>query len=57
MTISEISNAVINHARKGMTSKEKQVIVAASVGTVFEIYDFFLMGLLPTRSRRTSSQA
>jgi len=46
MTISEISNAVINHARKGMTSKEKQVIVAASVGTVFEIYDFFLMGLL-----------
>ena len=29
-----------------MTSKERQVIFAASLGTVFEIYDFFLMGLL-----------
>lgn len=30
----------------GMTSKEKRVILAASLGTVFEFYDFFLIGLL-----------
>lgn len=30
----------------GMTSKDKQVIIAASLGTVFEFYDFFLIGLL-----------
>ncbi len=30
----------------GMTSKEVVVIVAASLGTVFEFYDFFLIGLL-----------
>ncbi|WP_128564898.1 MFS transporter [Methylobacterium crusticola] len=29
-----------------MTSKDKQVIIAASLGTVFEFYDFFLIGLL-----------
>jgi MFS family permease len=32
----------------GMTSKDKRVIVAASLGTVFEFYDFFLIGLLAT---------
>ncbi len=30
----------------GMSSKDKQVIIAASLGTVFEFYDFFLIGLL-----------
>ena len=30
----------------GMTSKEVVVIVAASLGTVFEFYDFFLIGLV-----------
>jgi MFS family permease len=30
----------------GMTSKDKLVIIAASLGTVFEFYDFFLIGLL-----------
>ncbi|KAB1071712.1 MHS family MFS transporter [Methylobacterium soli] len=29
-----------------MTSKDKLVIIAASLGTVFEFYDFFLIGLL-----------
>lgn len=46
MTISEILQIAARDTRKGMTSKERRVIFAASMGTVFEIYDFFLMGLL-----------
>ena len=32
----------------GMTNKDRRVIVAASLGTIFEFYDFFLIGLLAT---------
>ena len=32
----------------GMTSEEKFVIFASSLGTVFEWYDFYLYGLLAT---------
>ena len=32
----------------GMTDKDRRVIVAASLGTIFEFYDFFLIGLLAT---------
>ncbi|ACI59503.1 major facilitator superfamily MFS_1 (plasmid) [Rhizobium leguminosarum bv. trifolii WSM2304] len=31
---------------EGISSNERRVIVAASLGTVFEFYDFFLIGLL-----------
>jgi MFS family permease len=31
-----------------MTDKDRRVIVAASLGTIFEFYDFFLIGLLAT---------
>lgn len=33
-------------SRAGMTSTERRVIVASSLGTVFEWYDFFLVGAL-----------
>ncbi|HEY5797417.1 MAG TPA: MFS transporter [Bosea sp. (in: a-proteobacteria)] len=33
-------------AKQRISSRDKQVIVAASLGTVFEFYDFFLIGLL-----------
>ncbi len=33
-------------ARKGLTGAERKVIFASSAGTVFEFYDFFLIGLL-----------
>jgi MFS family permease len=46
MTATETSKAGVIDAKKGMTLKEKRIVVAASLGTVFEIYDFFLMGLL-----------
>jgi MFS family permease len=46
MTVSDVAQVDVIHARKGMTSKERQIIFAASLGTVFEVYDFFLMGLL-----------
>jgi MFS family permease len=32
----------------GMTDKDRRVIVAASLGAIFEFYDFFLIGLLAT---------
>jgi MFS family permease len=31
-----------------MTDKDRRVIIAASLGTIFEFYDFFLIGLLAT---------
>ncbi|MEH2474135.1 hypothetical protein V1281_004680 [Nitrobacteraceae bacterium AZCC 2161] len=46
MTVNQISSVEISHARKRMNSKEKEVVFTASLGTVFEMYDFFLMGLL-----------
>jgi MFS family permease len=52
MTVSEISQVEIAHVRKGMTGKEKQVVFAASLGTIFEVYDFFLMGLLANEIAR-----
>jgi len=36
----------------GITSKDRRVILAASLGTVFEFYDFFLIGLLATEIAR-----
>ncbi len=33
---------------RGMTSVEKRVIAASSMGTIFELYDFFLVGALST---------
>ena len=36
-----------------MTSKEVLVIVGASLGTIFEFYDFFLIGLLATEITKT----
>lgn len=33
-------------ANRKISARDKQVIVAASLGTVFEFYDFFLIGLL-----------
>ncbi|PND33684.1 MFS transporter [Achromobacter pulmonis] len=35
-----------------MSKKDRRVIVAASLGTVFEFYDFFLIGLLATEIAR-----
>ncbi|MDH7804546.1 MULTISPECIES: MFS transporter [unclassified Rhizobium] len=32
----------------GISARDKKVIVAASLGTVFEFYDFFLIGLVAT---------
>lgn len=43
MAIAEITQ----HAA-GISRKDRRVIVAASLGTVFEFYDFFLIGLLAT---------
>ena len=34
--------------KKGVTAAEIRVIVASSAGTIFEFYDFFLIGLLAT---------
>lgn len=39
-------------AGTGMTSGEKRVIVASSLGTVFEWYDFFLVGALAAEISR-----
>jgi MFS family permease len=36
----------VSASQAGMTRAEKRVIFAASLGTIFEIYDFFLIGLL-----------
>lgn len=33
---------------RNMTSVEKRVIAASSMGTIFEMYDFFLAGALST---------
>lgn len=38
--------------REGMTAEERRVIVASSMGTVFEWYDFFLVGTLATEISR-----
>ena len=38
--------------RVGMTSTEKMVVFASSLGTVFEWYDFFLVGALASEISR-----
>ena len=38
--------------REGMSKEERRVIVASSAGTVFEWYDFFLVGALATEISR-----
>lgn len=35
-----------------MSKKDRRVIIAASLGTVFEFYDFFLIGLLAAEIAR-----
>lgn len=40
-----------------MTDKDRRVILGASLGTIFEFYDFFLIGLLATEIARHSSPA
>ncbi|WP_441252756.1 MFS transporter [Tardiphaga sp. 71_E8_N1_1] len=46
MSISESVSAHVPAAR--MTREERKVIIASSVGTIFEWYDFFLYGALAT---------
>ncbi|WP_247969323.1 MFS transporter [Bradyrhizobium sp. 195] len=36
-----------------MTDKDRRVILGASLGTIFEFYDFFLIGLLATEIAKT----
>ena len=38
--------------REGMSKEERRVILASSTGTVFEWYDFFLVGALATEISR-----
>lgn len=40
------SSASLPTPTRGMTSAERRVIFASSLGTVFELYDFFLVGLM-----------
>src|SRR5204862_7462998 len=35
-----------SHAREGVTREERRVILASSVGTIFEWYDFYLYATL-----------
>lgn len=44
ITLNPINEIEID--RQSMTRKEKIVVFAASLGSVFELYDFFLVGLL-----------
>jgi MFS family permease len=38
--------AVLQRTTRGMTAEERKVIIASSLGTVFEWYDFYLYGSL-----------
>ena len=40
------TNADAASERKPMTKRERKVIIASSLGTVFEWYDFYLYGTL-----------
>lgn len=40
------SSASLPQSKRGMTSAERRVVFASSLGTVFELYDFFLVGLM-----------
>ncbi|MEB0111233.1 MFS transporter [Variovorax sp. RTB1] len=42
------SDNALRAPKKGVTAAEILVVVASSAGTVFEFYDFFLIGLLAT---------
>jgi MFS family permease len=46
MSVSTAQAAVIAAANRPMTSDEKKIILASSLGTVFEWYDFYLYGSL-----------
>src|SRR6476469_4407783 len=48
MSVSTAQAAVIAAANRPMTSDEKKIILASSLGTVFEWYDFYLYGALAT---------
>ncbi|WP_240001841.1 MFS transporter [Parvibium lacunae] len=41
-----MANAAINHAPRPMTPEERKVVLASSLGTVFEWYDFYLFGVM-----------
>ena len=38
--------ATTTHAGEGVTKEERRVILASSVGTIFEWYDFYLYATL-----------
>ena len=44
--------AVEARGQEGMTAAERRVIFASSVGTIFEWYDFFLVGALAAEISR-----
>ncbi|MGY4406366.1 MFS family permease [Bradyrhizobium sp. USDA 3315] len=44
----DMTAAIAANDTATMSRKEKRVVFAASLGSVFEIYDFFLIGLLAT---------
>jgi MFS family permease len=46
MSVSAVEAAGIAAANRPMTSDEKKIILASSLGTVFEWYDFYLYGSL-----------
>src|SRR6201995_2983461 len=46
MSVSTVQSGGIGPAARPMTSDEKKIIVASSLGTVFEWYDFYLYGSL-----------
>src|SRR6201995_832960 len=46
MSVSTVQSGGIGPAARPMTSDEKKIILASSLGTVFEWYDFYLYGSL-----------
>lgn len=46
MSINQTAIVDLRSKSRSMTRKEKIVVLAASLGSVFELYDFFLVGLL-----------
>ena len=46
MSVSTTPTAAVRPSERPMTSGEKKVILASSLGTVFEWYDFYLYGSL-----------
>jgi predicted MFS family arabinose efflux permease len=48
----EVGHAAADQAARGIAREERRVIVASSLGTVFEWYDFYLYGALATTIAR-----